>query len=68
VTNNELTPLPIGYFNDGRHYTASGSEVVSRLVSDEVNAAAGRTMEEAQVQHGSHSYASLPLQQVSLAR
>ncbi|ADV82959.1 hypothetical protein [Terriglobus saanensis] len=59
VTNNKLTPLPIGYFNDGRHYTASGSEVVSRLVSDEVNAATGQSFEEAQLRHGAHSYAAV---------
>ena len=38
VTSNNLLPLPIQLFNDGRHYTATGSEVVSRLVSQEVNA------------------------------
>lgn len=59
VTNNDLTPLPIAYFNDGRHYTASGSEVVSRLVSDEVNRAAGQTSEEAQVRRGAGTVASL---------
>ena len=37
VTSNHLLPLPIGLFNDGRHYTAVGSNVVSRLVSDELN-------------------------------
>ena len=42
VTSNSLTPLPIGLFNDARHYTAVGSTVVSRLVADELNAAAER--------------------------
>jgi hypothetical protein len=37
VTSNSLLPLPISYFNDGRHYTALGSEVVSRLISKELN-------------------------------
>jgi hypothetical protein len=37
VTSNSLLPLPIGLFNDGRHYTAMGSTVVSRLVADELN-------------------------------
>ncbi|MBS1815496.1 MAG: hypothetical protein JSS87_11520 [Acidobacteria bacterium] len=59
VTNNTLTPLPIAYFNDGRHYTASGSEVVSRLVSDEVNRVAGLTTEEAQQRRGAQIVAAL---------
>jgi hypothetical protein len=37
VTNNSLLSLPIGLFNDGRHYTAIGSTVVSRLVAEELN-------------------------------
>lgn len=37
VTSNTLLPLPIGLFNDGRHYTADGSAVVSRLISRELN-------------------------------
>lgn len=37
VTNNALLPLPIGLFNDGRHYTAMGSTVVSRLIANELN-------------------------------
>ncbi len=40
VTSNSLLPLPIGLFNDGRHYTARGSEVVSMLISKELNAVA----------------------------
>jgi hypothetical protein len=42
VTSNALLPLPVGLFNDPRHYTAVGSAVVSRLVSDELNAVAER--------------------------
>jgi hypothetical protein len=42
VTSNALTPLPIGLFNDPRHYTAVGSAIVSRLVSQELNAVAQR--------------------------
>ncbi len=37
VTSNNLLPLPISLFNDGRHYTAIGSNVVSSLVSEELN-------------------------------
>jgi hypothetical protein len=37
ITSNALLPLPIGLFNDTRHYTAIGSAVVSRLVSQELN-------------------------------
>jgi len=37
VTSNSLLPLPIGLFNDGRHYTAMGSTVVSRLIANELN-------------------------------
>lgn len=59
LTSNNLTSLPIAYFNDGRHYTASGSEVVSRLISDEVNRAAGQSIEDAQVRHGAGTLATL---------
>ena len=41
VTSNNLLPLPIGLFNDGRHYTATGSNVVSSLVSEELNEVTG---------------------------
>lgn len=37
VTSNHLEALPIGLFNDGRHYTAFGSRVVSALVARQVN-------------------------------
>ena len=40
ITSNSLLPLPIGLFNDGRHYTARGSEVVSTLISKELNSVA----------------------------
>lgn len=59
VTSNDLTALPIAYFNDGRHYTASGSEVVSRLISDEVNRAAGQSFEDAQIRRGAATVATL---------
>jgi len=36
VTSNSLLPLPIGMFNDGRHSTAIGSQVVSWLVAEEL--------------------------------
>jgi hypothetical protein len=40
VTSNSLLPLPVGLFNDPRHYTAVGSAVVSRLVAQELLAVA----------------------------
>ncbi len=43
VTSNNLLPLPIGLFNDGRHYTAVGSNVVSSLVSEELNEVTSQT-------------------------
>ena len=42
ITSNSLLDLPIGLFNDGRHYTARGSEIVSELVAKELNAVANR--------------------------
>jgi hypothetical protein len=36
VTSNSVMPLPVGLFNDSRHYTAVGSAVVSRLVAQEL--------------------------------
>ncbi|MDP9039080.1 MAG: hypothetical protein M3O02_07375 [Acidobacteriota bacterium] len=43
ITSNALTPLPVGLFNDPRHYTAVGSAIVSRLVAHELNIVAERT-------------------------
>lgn len=37
VTNNKLQGLPVGLFNDSRHYTATGSRIVSALVARQVN-------------------------------
>jgi hypothetical protein len=37
ITSNDLMPLPIGAFNDDRHYTADGSQIVSSLVARQVN-------------------------------
>jgi hypothetical protein len=37
VTSNSLVTLPIGLFNDARHYTAMGSAIVSRMVAQELN-------------------------------
>jgi hypothetical protein len=37
ITSNTLQPLPIGLFNDGRHYTAFGSRVVSTLIARQIN-------------------------------
>jgi hypothetical protein len=42
VTSNSVLPLPVGLFNDARHYTAVGSTVVSSLVAQELNAVADR--------------------------
>lgn len=42
VTSNLLQPLPIGLFNDTRHYTADGSALVSRLISQQLNAVVER--------------------------
>jgi hypothetical protein len=42
VTSNSLLPLPIGLFNDDRHYTATGSNIVSRLIAQELNEVASR--------------------------
>lgn len=42
ITSNSLLPLPVGLFNDPRHYTAVGSAVVSRLVAQELNTVAQR--------------------------
>ena len=42
VTSNSLLPLPVTLFNDTRHYTADGSALVSRLVSEELNEIADR--------------------------
>ena len=39
ITSNRLLPLPINLFNDDRHFTAIGAEVVSQLVSEELNTA-----------------------------
>lgn len=42
VTSNSLLPLPVGLFNDTRHYTADGSALVSRLISEELRVVAER--------------------------
>jgi hypothetical protein len=45
VTSNPVMPLPVGLFNDSRHYTAVGSVVVSSLIAKELNAVAQRNPE-----------------------
>jgi hypothetical protein len=40
VTSNSLLPMPVGYFNNCCHYTARGSEIVSSLISSELNTVA----------------------------
>ena len=42
VTSNRLLPLPIGLFNDQRHFTERGSTLVSRIVADELAHATGQ--------------------------
>jgi hypothetical protein len=42
VTSNSLQPLPIGLFNDGRHYTEKGSDIVSLAISKELNTVADK--------------------------
>lgn len=39
VTSNALRGLPIGLFNDERHYTAAGARTLSAEISAEINAA-----------------------------
>ena len=43
VTSNSLLSLPIGLFNDQRHYTAVGSTIVSRLIAQELNEVASQS-------------------------
>ena len=43
VTSNPLQPLPISLFNDDRHYTATGSRVVSNAISSELNSVASQS-------------------------
>jgi hypothetical protein len=40
ITSNSLQSLPIELFNDGRHYTARGSQIVSNMIARQVNEAA----------------------------
>ncbi len=42
VTSNSLQPLPITLFNDDRHYTATGSKVVSSAIANELATVAGQ--------------------------
>lgn len=37
ITSNSLQSLPIQFFNDGRHYTANGSRVVSTMIARQLN-------------------------------
>lgn len=55
VTNNPLLPLPIGLFNDQRHYTERGSTLVSRLVADELARADGQTSRPEQTANAAQS-------------
>ncbi len=40
ITSNSVLPMPVGYFNNCCHYTARGSEIVSSLISSELNTVA----------------------------
>lgn len=40
ITSNSLLPMPVGYFNNCCHFTARGSEIVSTLISSELNTVA----------------------------
>lgn len=51
VTSNPLLPLPIGLFNDQRHFTERGSTLVSRLIASELTEAVGQTAAAAQTAH-----------------
>ena len=59
VTSNNLLPLPIGLFNDGRHYTAIGSNVVSSLVSEELNEVTSQNSPAARHRPAPSSFARL---------
>ena len=59
ITSNNLLPLPIFLFNDGRHYTAVGSNVVSSLVSEELNVVTSQSLPFAQARPASSSFARL---------
>ena len=59
ITSNQLLPLPVGYFNNCCHYTAQGSEIVSTLVADELNAVDGRSLRVAGPISPTHQIASL---------
>jgi hypothetical protein len=63
ITSNSVLPLPVGLFNDPRHYTAVGSAVVSRLVAQELNDVAERDP-----QIGDRNVSSAPRTVASLQR
>jgi hypothetical protein len=70
VTSNSLTPLPIGLFNDpvARHYTAVGSAVVSKLVSQELNELANRNPSIDDRMPGPGTIATLSRAHLTIAR
>lgn len=46
ITSNVLLALPIHFFNGQRHFTADGSQIVSRMISAQINAATGRISDD----------------------
>ena len=59
ITSNNLLPLPIGLFNDGRHYTATGSRIVSILVAQQLNDVASQSPAYAGIKPPTTSLATL---------
>ena len=59
VTSNTLQSLPIGLFNDGRHYTATGSRIVSILVAQQLNDVASQSPAYAGIKPPTTSLATL---------
>lgn len=47
LTSNSLQPLPVTLFNDDRHYTASGSKVVSSAIVQELQTVASQPVSDA---------------------
>ena len=65
ITSNSLATLPIGDFNDGRHYTAKGAENVSMAIARQVNEIALKNPsinDRAQVAHTSPALRFVSLQ------
>lgn len=63
VTDNRLQGLPVGLFNDSRHYTATGARIVSALVARQVN----QINQTNQVEHGGRNDPPAPPDQARSA-